>query len=113
MPFFPLWSGVLLQEPDRNLTEGSNRDTNAVVERHFATIKNEILHKEKNINPAKACRLFYISAKGLAKASLASIKKTESKMTPKKRKSGKDQASVMTLRKRNPNIFQAPPTRNL
>lgn len=108
LPFFPLWSGVLLQEPDRNVTEGSNRDTNAVVERHFATIKNEILHKEKNINPAKACRLLYISAKGLAKASLASTKKQRVKDDTQEKEKWQRPGQRNDIKKKKSKYFSSP-----
>lgn len=78
LPFFPLWSGVLLQEPDRNVTEGSNRDTNAVVESHFATIKNEILHKEKKHQSSKGLSSSLHLSKRLGKGIPCLHKKTES-----------------------------------
>ena len=79
LPFFPLWSGIHLSESRRNIHEGSSRDSNAVVERQFATVKHDVLRKERNINPGKACRLLYVSAKGLAKYAVVSSRKKKDK----------------------------------
>ena len=58
------------------LHKGTTRDKYAVVQKHFATDKNIILNKESNTYPGKTCRLFNVSAKGLAKASVVSLRHT-------------------------------------
>ena len=63
--FVPLWSGVI-----RN----SRRESNAVFERQFATVKHDVQLKERN-NPWKTRRLVYVSAKGLAKYAVVSSRK--------------------------------------
>jgi len=80
LPFFPLWSGVVVSQQGRNVVEGSERDSNAVVERYISTIKNEVLRKERNITPGKACRLLHVFHKGIA------IEKTTKKVGTKGKK---------------------------
>ena len=57
---------VLLECPNRNIKAGELRDRNAIVERQLAAIKQEILQRERNINPGKACLVLFIKTKGQA-----------------------------------------------
>lgn len=48
-------------------------------DRQFETVKHDVLRKDRKINPRKACRLLYASAKVLAKKAVVSSRKKKHK----------------------------------
>ena len=48
-------------------------------DKQFETVKRDVLRKDSKINPGKACRLLYASAKVLAKKAVVSSRKKKQK----------------------------------